>query len=78
MQVHKLTILVIDFDDLGYYAVAEQIEKARYANDCISPAVLHSATAEIGPWDDSNPLNKLATRNAEIARLFGGSTQGDV
>jgi hypothetical protein len=71
MQVHRITLLVEDFDGLGAEEIRQVIENQRFPNRCISPQVLSSETREIGEWHDDHPLNYKATRAAEIARLFG-------
>lgn len=35
-----------------------------------NPADIGVTAATIGDWDDSHPLNKRDTADAEIARLF--------
>lgn len=69
VAVHKLTVLVIDFDELGASGVAEMISHVRYPNHCISPDVLNTQTAEV-EWSDDCPLNKQESRDAELERLF--------
>ena len=71
MKVHLLQVLVIDHDHLGVDEVERVLEDARYPNRCIAPSVLNSQTAEIGDWDDDNPLNHSDTQAAEVDRLFG-------
>lgn len=39
MQVHKVTLTIIDFDDLGSEEIKEVIENTHYPNRCISPDV---------------------------------------
>ncbi len=70
MQVHKITLFIVDHDGLGSDACRETLENANYPNDCINPRVLSAESAEIGRWEDSSPLNRSATAPAEIARLF--------
>jgi hypothetical protein len=70
MKVHYLHIIVIDHDALGADEVERVLEDANYPNDCIAPNVIKSQTAEVGDWDDDNPLNHSDTQAAEVARLF--------
>jgi len=70
MDVHKVTLLVVDLDRLGAEAVRSEIESVSYPNDCISPHVIDLKTADCGEWGDDHPLNQSATRDAEIRRLF--------
>lgn len=70
MKVHRLVLMVIDFDDLGTDQVRDVLENARYPNRCIAPAVMEMQTADIGEWSDDHPLNNSTTDAAEFARLF--------
>jgi hypothetical protein len=71
MQIHRIVLTVIDFDELGAEEVGSVLENARYPNHCISPSVLQIDTREIGEWTDEHPLNQSETAAAEIDRLFG-------
>lgn len=71
MEVHKIVLYVVDFDQLGANAVVSELENARYANRCISPSFLSIETADIGEWSDENPLNRTDTCTEEIKRIFG-------
>lgn len=70
MKVHRLVVAVIDFDGLGADGVKTTIEDTRYPNHCIAPKVVSVETADIGEWEDSNPLNRSDTHDAEFTRLF--------
>ncbi len=70
MKVYKLTVMVIDFDEVGAEGIKCEIENARYANRCISPTVKATQEADIGEWDDGHPLNHHDTADAEFKRLF--------
>ncbi len=70
MQVHKLIVTVIDFDELGMQSVIDVLTNTRYSNDCIAPHVLSAETRDCGEWSDEHPLNNTKTEAAEIARLF--------
>jgi len=71
MNVHKIVLYVLDFDNIGADSVAFEIENTRYANRCISPNVLSVETADIGKWSDESPLNRTDTCSDEIKRIFG-------
>lgn len=77
MQVHKITLYVVDFDRVGGTGAAEAIETARYPNRCISPNVLSIETREIGEWSDDHPLNRGELATDEIRRLFGETKGGE-
>lgn len=70
MDIHKLTITVLDFDSMGAEAIRQTLEQQRYPNHCIAPQVMAVVTQDIGPWSDDHPLNKQQTAPAELARLF--------
>lgn len=74
MQVHKLTVYVVDFEGLGAGGVREAIEGADYPNRCIAPTVANCQTREAGDWSDDHPLNRADTAHAEWERLFGEGT----
>lgn len=59
MKVHILTVVVIDFDDLGAEEVHQVLRHTKYPNHCISPDVVESETADIGEWSDDHPLNRV-------------------
>lgn len=71
MKAYLLQVLVIDHDHLGVDEVERILEDANYPLDCIAPRVIKSQSAEIGDWDDDNPLNHSDTQAAEVDRLFG-------
>jgi hypothetical protein len=70
MEVHKITLYVVDFDQLGADAVADTIVNQRYPNHCISPSILSVVSADAGEWSDAHPLNHGDKAAAEIDRLF--------
>lgn len=70
MQAHKVTLLIIDMDELGAEEIKEVIENTHYANRCIAPTVHSIETVEIGEWDDNHPLNQTDTADIEWRRLF--------
>lgn len=70
MRVHRITLYVVDHDQLGAESVRHELENARFANDCISPSVLSIETRDCGEWSDQHPLNFTSTAPAEIERLF--------
>lgn len=71
MKVHKITIMVIDYDDIGPDEAAVVLENARYPNRCIYPHVMSVESRDIGEWSDSSPLNRASTMRDEFARIFG-------
>ena len=62
--------MVLDFDGLGVDGVINELENARFANDCISPKVMSAKERDIGEWDDEHPLNQRDYCAAEMKRLF--------
>jgi hypothetical protein len=72
MQVHKLTVMIIDHDELGADGVIEALENGRFGNRCISPHVMESASVDIGEWTDDCALNSASRSGDEFQRLFDG------
>lgn len=70
VKVYKLTVMVLDHDELGADEIARVLHDQRYPNHCINPVVMACEGREIGEWDDDHPLNTGA-QDAEFARLFG-------
>lgn len=68
-QIHKLTVLIVDHDELGVDEVKEVLENQHYPNHCLSPCVLHTETQAV-EWTDDHPLNSYARREAAFAALF--------
>lgn len=68
-NVYKITMYVIDFDDLGESCVKSVIENSKYANHCISPIVMSIETREV-QWSDDHPLNRADACGEEITRMF--------
>lgn len=71
MRVHVVTLVIVDFDGLGPDGIKTELEATRFANDCISPNVEDIQTYDIGPWDDSHPLNQLGTNKLSWLRVHG-------
>ncbi len=69
VKVHKITMMVIDHDDIGVDEAAAVIENQRYPNHCIYPRVMSTETARVD-WSDAHPLNHTNTQAVEFARLF--------
>lgn len=73
MKAYKITLLVIDSDEIGADEIRNELENGRYGNDCISPDVMTIEERDIGEWSDDHPLNRRDTADAEFQRLFGSS-----
>lgn len=70
MQVHKVTLIVFDFDKIGAESVKKVLENTKYPNHCINPKVESIQSKDIGEWSDEHPLNKRATYKQALANLF--------
>lgn len=57
MKAYKITVLVLDFDEVGEDEIGEMIESARYPNHAISPSVISTEQADIGEWEDGHVFN---------------------
>ena len=64
-QVHLVTLMVVDTDDMGADEVRALLEHAKY----VSPSVLEIRTAEVD-WSDDHPLNKADGWERAVADLF--------
>jgi hypothetical protein len=73
MKAYRIELLVLDHDGIGPNGVQQELENAHYGNRCISPQVMAVDERDIGPWDDSHPMNRTDTAKAEYARLFGAA-----
>ena len=69
VEVHKVEVLIINFDGVGPEGVKTELENAHYANRCISPSVMVVQTREV-EWSDDHPLNKADTNEAAYRELF--------
>jgi hypothetical protein len=74
MKVYKVTLMIIDHDELGENGIVETIENVNYPNDCIAPEVMDIESRDIGEWEDDNPLNSHVTSDDEFARVFGSKS----
>jgi hypothetical protein len=70
MNAYKVTLLIVDHDNLGAMGIADVIEETGYPNRCINPEVLKLQEADIGEWSDDHPLNLRTSRLAAIERYF--------
>jgi len=57
-NVFKVTLMVIDHDELGPKQIEEVIQNQKFPNWCISPVVMDMESRDIGPWHDEHPLNR--------------------
>jgi hypothetical protein len=70
MNVYKVVLSVIDFEDVGEQGIRDMIEGAHYPNRCISPQVLNIESRDIGEWNDSHPLNNKRKARSFFDALF--------
>ena len=71
-QVHKVTLMIVDLDQLGPDEAGTIIENVRYPNHCISPKVV-SAESRLVDWNDEHPLNLRDKWREEFGRMFSAS-----
>ena len=69
IQVHKVTMYVVDHDGLGPEELRVVLENTTFPNRCINPDVeeIRSQTIQ---YTDDHPVNSSAECKAEYARLF--------
>lgn len=70
MRAYKVTLLVIDFENINEDCICEEIANVNYPNDCIRPQILNCEGVDIGEWTDDHPLNQSETFNEEVNKLF--------
>ena len=70
MRAYKITLLFIDFDEVGQQEAKYLIENARLPNHIHPGSVMAIEEADIGEWRDDHPLNKRATKAAAFRALF--------
>jgi hypothetical protein len=70
MKVYKVTLMHIDFDNMGLERVKVGIENARMGNLVQPGTVMSIEEADIGEWDDEHPLNQHKTQVAAFQNLF--------
>ena len=70
MKVYEVIVRIIDHDGIGPEQIKAVIENQRWPNHCINPTVGNVRSAEIGEWEDDNPLNLSESAEAEWRRLF--------
>jgi hypothetical protein len=68
-KIHKVTLFVADWDDLGADSVVEVIEHTKYPNHCIGPRVVNIKTEAVD-WSDDHPLNKQDSWKEAFQKLF--------
>jgi len=68
MKIHKITLMITDFDNVGADGIKEVIEFQKYPNHCISPSVVNIETEEV-EWSDEHPLNHKGWQT-EFYRMF--------
>jgi hypothetical protein len=70
VKAYKITLLFIDFDNVGKEGAKELIESARLPNRVDPGTVMSIEEADIGAWHDDHPLNKFSTMAAAFSALF--------
>ncbi len=65
MKVHKIVLLVIDFEQSSEEDIRTMLERCKH----VDPTVMSFESAEIGEWHDDHPLNG-EQQEAEFKRLF--------
>lgn len=61
MKAYKVTLIIVDHDELGAKAISRTLEHARYPNRCIGPDVVGIVEKDIGVWTDGHTLNNVNT-----------------
>lgn len=74
IDVHLVTVLVVDHDELGKDGVRNEMANVRYPNYCLTPRVLDVKTKRVD-WHDEHQLNRSGSAGA--ARELFGDAQSD-
>lgn len=69
MKVYKLEVMIIDQDVDSIEDAIYIIDETRYPNH-INVKAITCKEADIGEWDDDNPLNDPDTTKQEMDKLF--------
>lgn len=70
VKVHKVTLCIIDHDNLGPEEVCHVLENTRYPNHCMYPDAMAIETREV-EWHDQHPLNLNGRVRTAFEELFG-------
>ena len=70
MKAYTITLLFLDFDEVGPQEAKALIENARLPNHIHPGMVMETQEADIGEWSDDHPLNKRATMSEAFRSLF--------
>jgi len=66
MKVHRIELLVLDFEGIGVHQIGLMLGNVRNLHG----SVMSAESRDIGPWEDENPLNHRDTQGEEFRRLF--------
>lgn len=72
VNVYKVTLLIVDHDDIGVEEVKAVLENQNYPNHCIHPDVMAVDVRTMSEWNDKHPINDTRMRETEFIRMFGG------
>jgi hypothetical protein len=61
-KAYKLTVLIVDHDNIGIRDAISELENARYPNRCIMPIVAHAESTDLGEWHDDHAANRGANK----------------
>jgi hypothetical protein len=69
IEVHRVTLYVVDHDGIGGDGARRVLENTRYPNRCIHPHVSKVETREVA-WHDRHPINMIASMYSALDQLF--------
>lgn len=58
MKAYKITLLIVDDDNIGLDEAKHVLANTHYPNYCISPRVVAAEEKDIGVWSDDHPMNR--------------------
>lgn len=66
MKAYLMTVVVVDYENMGQNAVKYHMEHPDYIN----PTVVSVREADIGEWSDDHPLNSYKTMYDAVKTYF--------
>lgn len=72
MEVYKLEVLIINYEEVGEEELKIIIEDGRYPNDCINPCITKIQSYDIGEWEDNHILNNVSLSSKEAKEYLEG------
>jgi len=69
-KVYRVTLTILDLDEIGPAEIRSVLENNHYPNHCMAPEVSRIEERDIGEWSDDHPLNSSKTSQEYAEHLF--------